>query len=132
MISLTIELQMLAWSVALGLVEIVLAVQAATVQRGIRWNFSSRADELPPLAGVAGRLDRAYKNFLETFPFFLAAVLLCHLTNRHDALTVWGVQLYFWARVAHLILYAFDVVVVRSVIWLVSVIGILLLLIALI
>ncbi|HVV95254.1 MAG TPA: MAPEG family protein [Hyphomicrobiales bacterium] len=132
MAPLTIELQMLAWSVVLGLAEILVAVQAATMVRGVRWNMSSREEPQQPLAGMPGRLDRAYRNFLETFPFFAAAVLICHLAGRHDALTVWGVQLYFWARVAHFLLYAFDVVVVRSVVWLLSVVGIGLLLLALV
>jgi uncharacterized MAPEG superfamily protein len=128
---MTIELQTLAWSVVLGLAEIIVAVGAATQERGRRWNMSSREEPLPPLTGMPGRLDRAYKNFLETFPFFAASVLVCHLAGREGTLTAVGVQLYFWARAAHFLLYAFDVTVVRSLVWLASVAGIGLLLIAL-
>ena len=35
---------------------------------------------LPPLGGTAGRLDRALRNFLETFPLFAAAVLIAALS----------------------------------------------------
>jgi uncharacterized MAPEG superfamily protein len=129
---MTIELQMLAWSVVLGLAEIIVAVEAATLVRGVRWNMSSREEPLPPLAGMPGRLDRAYRNFLETFPFFAAAVLVCHLAGREGTLSLVGVQLYFWARLAHFLLYAFDVTVVRSIVWLAATVGILLLLIALV
>ena len=31
-----------------------------------------------PLGPLAGRLDRAFKNLMETFPLFAAAVLLAH------------------------------------------------------
>jgi uncharacterized MAPEG superfamily protein len=129
---MTIELQMLAWSVVLGLAEILVAVEAATLVRGVRWNMSSREAPQAPLVGMPGRLDRAYRNFLESFPFFAAAVLVCHLAGREGTLSLIGVQLYFWARLAHFLLYAFDVTVVRSVVWLVSAAGILLVLIALI
>ena len=39
------------------------------------------------------------------------------------ALTVWGTALYFWARVVYVPLYAFGVPYVRSLVWLVSLVG---------
>ena len=88
---MTIELKMLALSIVLGVVQIVMASHAASVQRGYRWAASPR-DEVPlPLTGVAGRLDRALRNFLETFALFAAAVLLAHSAHRHDWMTEWGV-----------------------------------------
>ena len=81
---MTIELKMLALSVVLGVVQIVIASHAASVQRGYRWAAGPR-DEVPlPLTGVAGRLARALRNFLETFALFAAAVLLAHSASRHD------------------------------------------------
>ncbi len=69
---MTPELQMLALSIVLGLVQIVLASHAASLQRGYRWTATARDDAVPPLAGVAGRLERALRNYLETFPLFAA------------------------------------------------------------
>jgi uncharacterized MAPEG superfamily protein len=66
---------------------------------------------------VAGRLDRALSDFLETFPLFAAAVLIAHVTGRHDWMTIWGAQLYFWGRVAYVPLYAFSVTFVRTLAW---------------
>jgi len=79
-----------------------------------------------PLRGVAGRLDRALKNFLETFPLFAAAVLADNALGRHNALTEWGAQLYFWGRVLYLPLYAAGIPLVRSLVWDVAAVGILL------
>jgi uncharacterized MAPEG superfamily protein len=63
----TIESTMLTLSVVLGVVQIVAASHAASLQRGYRWT-ASPGEEEAPLRGVAGRLERALRNFLETFP----------------------------------------------------------------
>jgi uncharacterized MAPEG superfamily protein len=129
---MTIELKMLALSIVLGLVQIVLASHAASLQRGYRWTATSRDAPMPPLAGVAGRLERALRNFGETFPLFAAAVLIAHVAGRHGWMTEWGVQLYFWGRVAYLALYAGGVFLVRSLVWNVATAGVLLVLLALV
>jgi uncharacterized MAPEG superfamily protein len=86
----TVELKMLTFGVVLGLVQIVAASHAASLQRGYRWTSSPRDEAVPPLRGVAGRLDRALRNFLETFPLFAAVVLAAHVSETHNALTEWG------------------------------------------
>jgi uncharacterized MAPEG superfamily protein len=90
------ELGMLALAVALGLVQIILSAHAASLQRGYWWAASVRDTPMAPLTGIAGRLERALRNFLETFPLFAAAVLVAHSVGRHDWMTVLGAQLYFW------------------------------------
>ncbi len=129
--SVTIELWVLTLSVVLGIAQVIAASHAASLQRGYRWTASSRDEETPPLRGVAGRLDRALRNFLETFPLFAAVVLAAHVSGTHNALTVWGALLYFGARVAYVILYAGGVPLIRSLVWNVATVGILLLVIAL-
>jgi uncharacterized MAPEG superfamily protein len=128
---MTIELQMLALSIVLGLLQIILAASMSTSQRGLDWNAGPRDEIKPPLTGTAGRLDRALRNFLETFPLFAAAVLIAHVANRHSAMTVWGAQLYFWGRVIYVPLYAFGVPFVRTLVWLVATLGLVLILLAL-
>jgi hypothetical protein len=68
--AMTLELKMLALSIVFGLVQIVLASHAASLQRSYVWTASSRDEAVPALAGVAGRLARALQNFVETFPLF--------------------------------------------------------------
>ncbi len=129
---MTVELQMLALSSVLGLLQILLASHAASLQRGYRWTATARDDPLPPLTGVAGRLERALHNYLETFPLFAAAVLVAHVAARHGWMTEWGVQLYFWGRIAYVALYAGGVFLVRSLVWNVATAGIVLVLLALV
>jgi uncharacterized MAPEG superfamily protein len=131
-IAVSVELRMLTFSAVLGILQIIAASHAASLQRGYRWTASPRDDEkVEPLRGVAGRLDRALRNFLETFPLFAAVILVAHLTDTHDALTEWGARLYFWARVAYVPLYAAGVPLVRSLVWNVATIGIVLVVVAL-
>jgi uncharacterized MAPEG superfamily protein len=111
---MTIELTMLALATALGLVQIALAAAVSTRQVGLPWAAGPRDEPRARVTHVAGRLERALGNFLETFPLFAAAVLIAHAVGRHDWMTVWGAQLYFWARVAYLPLYAFGVTYART------------------
>lgn len=128
---MTIELQVLAAAIALGFVHLFLAIGAATKQRGRAWNLSTREGPTAPLTGVAFRLDQAFENFKETFPFFAAAVLTIQASERWSWLTVVGVHLYFWARVMYLPVYAYGINGVRTLVWGVSFLGILLLVLAL-
>ena len=121
---------MLAASCAFCLIQIVIASHAGSLQRGYRWTAGARDSEVPPLTGVAGRLERALRNFLETFPVFVAAVFLVHVLGREGALSKWGAVLYFSARLVYLPLYAAGVPVIRSLVWNVAFAGIVLLLIA--
>ena len=113
----------LVWSVALGLLQIVLTVLAAVSQRGLKWAVGPR-DQGGPLSGVGGRLQRASANFMETFPMFAAVALAAMVLNHADARAMLGAQVYFWARVAYLPIYAAGVPWLRTLVWLTSVVGI--------
>ena len=126
--SLPIEIRMLAWAVVLGLIQLFAAAALMTRQRGMQWNASARDGVPTPLTGVAGRLERAQRNFLETFPFFAAAVLAVALTGRGDAMTAFGAQLYLWARVVYVPIYAAGIPYIRSLVWGASVAGLLMVL----
>jgi uncharacterized MAPEG superfamily protein len=128
---MTTELTLLALAVALGIVQAFLGAETGMGQRPRSWAAGPRDTPMPPLTGVPARLQRAHRNFLETFPLFAAAVIAAHLADRNGELTFWGAQLYFWGRVAYLPLYAFGVYMVRSIAWGVTILGIGLILIAL-
>jgi uncharacterized MAPEG superfamily protein len=128
---MTTELTMLVWSVVLGLVQIALAATCSVGQRGLGWAAGARDGVAPALTGVAARLDRARANFLETFPFFIAVVLAAYLLQRHSGMTVLGAQIYFWARLVYVPIYAAGIPYLRTLIWAASIVGIVLLLAAL-
>ena len=112
---MTTELRFLAATVILGLVHLVADSHLISFQLGYRWTAGNREESVPPLRGVASRVDQAYTNFMETFPLFIAVVLAAHFADRHGALTLWGAQLYFWGRVGYVLAAAAGLGLVRSV-----------------
>lgn len=124
-----VALEYVSLSVALGILQILAAAHAASLQRGYRWSASARDENLPPLTGLAGRLERALRNFCETFPLFLAAMLVASLAGHCEGTTAIGCRMYFWGRIAYLPLYGFGVPVVRSLAWNVATIGIIVILV---
>lgn len=127
---MTTELTLLAWTIVLALVYIAASVVARTAQYGSKWNMGARDEAVPPPSPVAGRLGRAQANLFETLPLFIAAVLIAHVAGVHSSRTVLGAQLYFWARAVYLPLYAFGVPMVRTLVFLVSVAGLVMILAA--
>ena len=116
---------LLGLAILLGLFHVLLAGALVTRSRGAQWNVGARDGEPPPVSVTAGRAQRASANFLETFPFF-AAALVCAIATSHDGhRAVLGAQLYFWARVAYLPIYLTGVPVIRSLVWGVSLVGLL-------
>ena len=129
---MTTELELLVASVILGLVQLVAASHLISFQYGYRWTGGSRDEPAPPLRGLANRVDQATTNFLETFPFFAALVLVTHVTNHHSLLTLWGAHLYFWARLGYFLAATLGYGLIRSVLfWNTALVGIALFLVAL-
>ena len=128
---MTAELWLLSASIVLGLLHLITSSHLISWQRGYRWTASNREGDVAPLRGLANRVDQATTNFLETFPFFAALVLLARATNHHSLLTIVGAHLYFWGRVGYLLAAAAGFGLLRSLVcWNTAVIGIILLLVA--
>jgi len=125
---MTVEIKMLACSIVLGLLYVMLAGALGIAERGLLWNLGNRDAEARPLAGAAARAGRASWNFLESFPFFAAAVLAVLITNRSSATTALGSQLYFWGRLVYLPVYVIGIPYLRTLIWAVSFAGLVLVL----
>ena len=128
---MTTELTMLAWTLVLALAQVFLPVGGKTLVWGSKWNAGPR-DETPdkPLPPMTGRLDRAQANLYETLPVFIAAVLIAHVADRNSTFTAFGAQLYFWARVVYVPLYALGVPYVWSLAWVASFIGLVMILLS--
>ena len=125
-----IEFQMLWASAILGLVQIAIASIAGWAFVGIRWMNTARDEPPPATSRLTARLDRALKNFTETFAVFACAILLARALGRHTEISALGARLYFWGRVAYVPAYALGIPYVRGLIWDVATIGIIMVLFA--
>jgi uncharacterized MAPEG superfamily protein len=124
------ELSALVVAAFLGFTHIVLASHAISLQRGYRWTASARDAPVAPANGIAGRLERASRNFTETFAFYAAAIFIVHATRSETEATSWLAWTYVAARIAYLIAYSTGVFLLRSLIWNVASFAILALLLA--
>ncbi|GAA0426781.1 MAPEG family protein [Massilia aurea] len=127
---MTTELTLLAWTLVLALVQIMLTANLRTAETGIQYNASARDGEAPPPRPVTARLQRAQANLFETLPLFIGAVLIAHVSGNEGDLTLWGCWMYLVARIVYIPLYAAGIPYVRSLVWLVSLAGLVMVLAA--
>ena len=125
------ELTLLVWAAALTVVQVLVAVTGAFTQVGLMKLVGNRED-MPKLIGWAGRAERAHLNILQSLVLFAILVLVAVVTNKTNAMTLLGAQLFFWGRVAHAAVYLGGFPWVRTASWLVSVVGLLLIFLQLI
>ncbi|WP_106639868.1 MAPEG family protein [Allosphingosinicella vermicomposti] len=125
---MTTELTVLAWGCVLAIVHIFAAIRVKTRQYGTAWNMGARDEDLPPPQPIVGRLERARDNYLETFPIVIAAILIVTVSGSSSDLTEAGALLWIGARIFYLPLYAAGIPKIRTFIFLLSMIGIALIL----
>jgi uncharacterized MAPEG superfamily protein len=116
------EFTWLVWSVALAFVQVVVATTGATLQVGLPRLAANRAD-MPELSGWVGRMQRAHRNMLESLPLFAILVLVAVVSGRNNAVTLMGAQIFFWARLVYVFVYGAGIPWLRTGVWSVSVIG---------
>ena len=119
------ELMYLTWAVALTVVQMLIAVSGATLQVGLPALAGNR-EGLPPCAGWAGRAQRAHHNMLENLVLFAALVLIAVAANKTNSTTLLGAQIFVWARLAYALIYLAGIPWLRTLTWLVSMIGLVL------
>jgi uncharacterized MAPEG superfamily protein len=122
---MTSELYTLLAAVLLGLVHLSAASFSFKAQVGNAYTVGARDEGLQP-AGLSARLYRANANFLETFPYFAACVLIVHATAASGGLSHFGCALYLGGRLAYLPLYAFGIRWIRTFSWNIATLGLVL------
>lgn len=119
-----VEIRIIAWAMILLLVHIFAAAHVKTKQYGAAWNMGARDEALPPLDPVAGRLTRAQANFLETLPIAIVALVGAVVADKTSQWTALGGSIWLGARIVYLPLYGLGVPKVRTLVWMVSLVGI--------
>ena len=119
---MTIELTMLVYSAALLLVLIVVQATSGILAQGVPAMAGNR-DDLPPPKPFQARTRRLLDNHLEGLTLFAPLILAAAAAHVSNGSTVLGAQLFFYARLAHAILYLLGVPWVRALAWGVGMVG---------
>lgn len=119
------ELVWLAWAVALTFAQMLVAVSGATAQVGLPALAGNR-ERLPPITGWADRAARAHRNMLESLVLFAALVLIAVVANKTNSTTLLGAQLFFWGRLAYAVVFIAGIPWLRTAVWAVAVVGLVL------
>ncbi len=119
---MSLELTLLVWSVALAFVQMLVAVCGTMLQFGLP-DLASNRERLPAATGWAGRAQRAHRNMLESLVLFAVLVLVTEITNKNSVMTGLGAQLFLWARVAYAVIYVIGVPWLRTLVWGISAVG---------
>lgn len=119
------DLTLLVWATALTLVQCFIALPGAMLQVGLPALAGNR-ENLPPIAGWAGRAARAHRNMLESLVLFAALVLVAQVAGKANATTALGSEVFFGARLVYVPVYLIGIPWLRTGVWCVSVIGLVL------
>jgi uncharacterized MAPEG superfamily protein len=122
---MTPELNLLVWSAVLAFVQMLIAASGAQLQVGVPTLAGNRED-LPTIRSWAGRARRAHLNMIENLLLFTILVLVAQIAGKTNGMTLLGAQIFFWARVVYAAVYLAGIPWVRTAVWAVSVIGMLL------
>jgi uncharacterized MAPEG superfamily protein len=102
------ELMSLSWVIALQLVMWIPYILNTISVRGLV-SAVSYPENPPPIAPWAERMKAAHYNSVENLVVFAALVLLANAAGITTDTTVLACEIYFWARLAHFLLYTFAV-----------------------
>lgn len=111
------EVLVLALAAVLLVIHIQVAIRVKTKQYGIAWNVGARDVDMPPPDPLVGRLERARDNFLETLPIAIIALFGVVLAGKSSEVTAIAGWTWLAARAIYLPLYWTGVPKVRTLVW---------------
>jgi uncharacterized MAPEG superfamily protein len=116
------DLYYLLMSTILCFVQMLIAATGANTQVGLPALAGNR-EGLPEIVGWPGRARRAHLNMIENLVLFAALVLIAAVAGKANATTAMGAMIFFWARLAYALIYLIGIPWLRTLAWLVGVIG---------
>lgn len=119
------ELMLLVWAVALMFAQMLVAAHGAFLQVGLA-KLAGNRDNWPEIAGWGGRARRAHLNMLENIALFAPLVLVAVVAGKTNDMTLLGAQIFLWSRVAYAVIFVAGIIWLRTLVWFVSVIGLIL------
>jgi uncharacterized MAPEG superfamily protein len=106
-----------------------LTLLAASLVRAKGWTRAGtmialgNRDNLPEATPLAGRAERTARNTAENFMLFAAIALVARAAGATSAKVASGAEIFFWSRLLYIPVYYVGIIYLRTAVWLVSVIG---------
>jgi len=116
------ELNLLVWAVALTVVQVLVALTGAFNQVGLIKLVGNR-EGMPEITGWGGRAERAHLNMVQNLVLFAALVLVAVAAGKTNDVTLLGAQIFLWSRVAYAAIYVAGLAWLRTLSWVASVVG---------
>ena len=110
---MTTELTMLTWVAALHAVMWIPYILNTIMVRGLV-DAVGYPDQPKPLAGWATKMKAAHYNAVENLVVFATLVLIANAAGISNDTTVMACNVYFWARLVHLVSYTLAIPWVRT------------------
>ena len=120
---MTPELTYLFYAVILLIAHVFAQATLSALSKGLGWALGPQDDDRDQHL-YADRLQKALRNYLETFPAFAALALILAVTDSGTSGTALGAALYFWGRVAYIPCRLSGLPLVRSIAWFTAIGGI--------
>jgi uncharacterized MAPEG superfamily protein len=109
---------------------------AASLIRAKAWTLPGmiialgNRDNLPEATPLAGRAERTARNTLESFVLFAAIALVAQAAGNTSPRIAAGAEIFFWARIVYIPVYYAGVIYLRTAVWLASIVGLALMVLA--
>jgi uncharacterized MAPEG superfamily protein len=126
---MTTEMTMLVYSTLLLIVLVGIQGAAGTRQFGFV-DLAGNRDHVPPPSGFAGRAKRTVDNHREGLTMFAPVVLAAAIAHISSQRTVIGAEMFFYSRVVHAACYLIGIPYVRTLAFVVGLVGTLMVLAA--
>ncbi len=111
---MTSELMSLTWVTTLTAVMWMPYILNMIAVRGLV-DAVGYPDDPKPLSAWAAKMKAAHSNAVENLVVFAALVLIANAAGVSNSTTVLACELYFWARLVHLLSYTFAIPWVRTI-----------------
>ena len=116
------DLMMLTWSAALCVLMWIPYILARIGSWGLV-NAVSYPDAPPDVPAWSARMQKAHYNLVENLVPFAALVLVANVAHLANEMTALGATIFFWARVAHAVVYTFGIPWVRTLAFAAGIVG---------
>jgi uncharacterized MAPEG superfamily protein len=125
---MSLELTYLTWSVGIVLGYLVVQVLEQIARNGLVVALTYQTDKEKPVGVLMQRFNASFSNFLVSYPAFISLVVIIALTNSNSDLTALGAAIWFWARIAHIPAHVSGLPVIRTLVWAISIAGLVMML----